>query len=204
MKRLSLLVLLIFLTTGQIVKAQSNKAITYLDKMQKKYQNLPGFVANFSLDLGDGSPMIGEISVMGNWYKLKMGGQEIYNNGVIVSTYFKELNEVTITDYDPEEDELSPAKIYHLDKSKFTISLVKEDANTVQVLLVPKTAGAMAKLVLTIDKASSTLKSWVMTEKTGDKQTFKVTKMNTQVKLTKNVFEFNNKAHPGVDINDLR
>jgi outer membrane lipoprotein-sorting protein len=204
MKRLSLLVLLIILTTGQLIMAQSNKAITYLDKMQKKYQNLPGFVANFSLDLGDGSPMVGEISVMGNWYKLKMGGQEIYNNGDIVSTYFKELNEVTITDYDPEEDELSPAKIYHLDKSKFTISLVKEDANTVQVLLVPKTAGAMAKLVLTIDKASSTLKSWVMTEKTGGKQTFKVTKMNTQVKLTKNVFEFNNKAHPGVDINDLR
>ncbi len=204
MKTIQSVLFLSILFFAELASAQSNKAITYLDNMQKKYKSLAGFTANFSLDLGDGEPLVGEISVMGNNYKLKMGGQEIFNNGVEVATYFKELNEVTITEYDAEEDELSPAKIYNLNKNEFSISLIKEDASTAQIQLVPKKSQSISKIVLTLDKNNSNIRSWVLTEKSGDKQIFKVTKMNTQVKLTKSVFEFNSKSHPGVDINDLR
>lgn len=203
MKTLKIGFILLGLFVSPILFSQTNKAISYLDNMQKKYKSLAGFTASFSL-AADGSTINGSISVKGNSYKLNLGGQEIFNNGVEVSTYFKELNEVTISAYDPSEDELSPAKIYSIDKSQFNISLVKEDATTAQVQLIPKKSATVSKIVLTIEKSSHFVKSWTVTEKSGKKQLFKLTKMNTQVKFGPESFKFSTKSHPGVEVNDLR
>ena len=97
--------------------AQDTKASAIIDAMQLKYKSMKTFGASFTYGTdGSAQTLQGNITVKGAKYRLKTGGQEIYNNGKEVSTYIKETNEVNISDYEPSESDLNPAKVYTFDK----------------------------------------------------------------------------------------
>ena len=110
----------------------------------------PTFAASFTYGTeGTTQTTQGNITVKGQKYRLKTSGQEIYNNGKEVSTYIKETNEVNISDYEPSENDLNPAKVYSFDKKGFRyvfIQELKEGADTYEVIeLSPETYLGQAK-----------------------------------------------------------
>ncbi|MEY4986947.1 MAG: hypothetical protein RL567_726, partial [Bacteroidota bacterium] len=86
--------LIVFVLLSLPVWGQANKAIRFIDGMQKKYKSMGSFSANFSYQTDGGNPMNGSITVKGTKFRLKTAGQEIFNNGKEVATYIKEINEV--------------------------------------------------------------------------------------------------------------
>ena len=182
-----------------------NKAQTYIDNMQKKFKGMGAFSANFSYSNDGGGTMSGSIIVKGNKFRLKTSGQEIFNNGKEVATYIKEINEVNISNFDPTEGDLSPAKIYSFDKKSYKSNVIS-DAGTIATLeLVPMAKNVQVqKITLKLDKASSEVKEWTIQNKNGKKQNFKVTKLNTKISADDKSFNFDKKLFPGVEINDLR
>ena len=55
-----------------------------------------------------------------NKFKLKLANQEIYNNGKTVWTYLKDANEVSISDYTPDDDSfVTPEKVIKLYKKDY-------------------------------------------------------------------------------------
>ncbi|MFM1821269.1 MAG: hypothetical protein RLZZ402_1628 [Bacteroidota bacterium] len=195
--------LLLFLSFS--VFAQSNKAVSLIDGMQKKYKAMGSFSANFTYQTDGAATMSGSITVKGTKFRLKTAGQEIFNNGKEVATYIKEINEVNISSFDPSEGDLNPAKIYSFDKKAYKIALKGESAGVSTVELSPVAKGTQIKsITLKINSKNLSVNDWTILNKAGKKQYFKVAKLNSKVNADDKLFTFDKKAFPGVEVNDLR
>lgn len=190
--------------------SQDSKAGAIIDAMQKKYKTMKSFGASFTYGV-DGSSQVlqGNITVKGSKYRLKTGGQEIFNNGKEVATYIKETNEVNISDYEPSESDLNPAKVYTFDKKGFRyvfVQEVTEGGESYEVIeLSPEKKGAqVSKVKIKLNKKDKSVKSWVITDKNGKRQTFKVNKFTPNVAVDDKYFAFDKSKYPGVEVNDLR
>ena len=203
MKKLLYISVCLFISLGTF--GQSSKAISIVDGMQKMYKSLPSFSANFSYQTDGNGVMSGSITVRGTKFRLKTAGQEIFNNGKEVSTYMKEINEVNISGFDPEEGDLNPAKIYSFDKKQYKVNLVSEAAGVSTLELAPTAKSAqIQKISLKIETGSFKVKEWTIVNKVGKKQNFKITKFTPNAGVDDSYFTFNKKSFPGVSVNDLR
>ncbi|WP_026995323.1 LolA family protein [Flectobacillus major] len=190
--------------------AQDSKAGAIIDAMQKKYKAMKSFSASFSYGV-DGTKQVlkGDITVKGQKYRLKLAGQELFNNGKEVATYIKETNEVNISDYEPSDNDLNPAKVYTFDKKGYRyvfVEEVKEGADTYEVLeLSPEKKGTqVAKVKIKLNKKDKSVKSWTITDKSGKRQTFKVNTFTPNLNVDDKFFAFDKSKYPGVEVNDLR
>jgi outer membrane lipoprotein-sorting protein len=196
---------LLLLCLSFSVYAQSNKAVSLIDGMQKKYKAMGSFSANFTYQTDGAATMSGSITVKGTKFRLKTAGQEIFNNGKEVATYIKEINEVNISSFDPSEGDLNPAKIYSFDKKAYKIALKGESAGVSTVELSPVAKGTQVKsITLKINSKDLSVNDWTILNKAGKKQYFKVAKLNPKVNADDKLFTFDKKAFPGVEVNDLR
>lgn len=196
---------LLLLCLSFSVFAQSNKAVSLIDGMQKKYKAMGSFSANFTYQTDVAATMSGSITVKGTKFRLKTAGQEIFNNGKEVATYIKEINEVNISSFDPSEGDLNPAKIYSFDKKAYKIALKGESAGVSTVELSPVAKGTQVKsITLKINSKDLSVNEWTILNKAGKKQYFKVAKLNPKVNADDKLFTFDKKAFPGVEVNDLR
>jgi outer membrane lipoprotein-sorting protein len=197
--------LLLFIGLSFSVFAQSNKAISLIDGMQKKYKAMGSFSANFTYQTEGAATMSGSITVKGTKFRLKTAGQEIFNNGKEVATYIKEINEVNISSFDPSEGDLNPAKIYTFDKKAYKVTLKGEAGGFATVELAPVAKGTQVKnITLKINSKDLSVNEWTIINKAGKKQYFKVAKLNPKANADDKLFSFDKKAFPGVEVNDLR
>ena len=196
---------LLLICVGFSVFAQSNKAISLIDGMQKKYKSMGSFSANFTYQTEGAAIMSGSITVKGTKFRLKTAGQEIFNNGKEVATFIKEINEVNISSFDPSEGDLNIAKIYTFDKKAYKVSLKGESAGVATVELAPVAKGTQVKsITLKIKTKDQSITEWTIVNKEGKKQYYKVSKLNAKVNAEDKFFTFDKKAFPGVEVNDLR
>ena len=196
---------LLLLCLSLSVFAQSNKAVSLIDGMQKKYKAMGSFSANFTYQTEGAATMSGSITVKGTKFRLKTAGQEIFNNGKEVATYIKEINEVNISSFDPSEGDLNPAKIYTFDKKAYKVTLKGESAGFATIELAPIAKGTQVKsITLKINSKDLSVNEWTIINKAGKKQYFKVAKLNTKANAEDKFFNFDKKAFPGVEVNDLR
>lgn len=197
-------------TTPNQAANSKAKAGIILDAMSKKYAAIPSFNAKFTYSTeGTKESYKGDVTVKNKKFRLKLAGQEIYNNGVTISTFIKETNEVNVSNFDPAEEGINPAKIYTIYKKGYKYTFIEEQkagANIYEVVeLTPEKASSqIAKLRITVDKKDKTVKSWKITTKDGKKQNFKIDKFVVLKGLADSHFNFDKSKNPGVEVIDLR
>lgn len=211
-------VLLVVLGTVSLLAAQPQtkdpKAGAILDAMSKKYKEMPSFKANFTYSMespaaGINETSEGEIIVKGSKFNLKLGNQEIINNGSTVWTYLKDANEVNVSNYEPDEQEVSPTKIYSLYKKGYKYYYVEEKVDAGKaydvIELIPEDKkNPFFKIRLEINKKDQTIRGWKIFEKSGNKYSYLVKNFNSQYKAADSEFSFDQSKHPKVEVVDLR
>jgi outer membrane lipoprotein carrier protein len=212
MKRL----LFLFLVFGAIgANAQNDeRAQEILDAVSKKYKDIPSFKTSFTYSMestatGAKESYPGDVTVKGSKYRLRMGGQEVINNGTTVWTYMKESNEVNISDYQPDDDEISPTKIFSVYKNGYKYVFndeVKEKGVPYEVVdLIPENRNsAVFKVRLTVHKKDKTIKSMRIFEKNGNRSVYIITKFTPDVAVDDKLFAFDKTQYKGVEVIDLR
>jgi outer membrane lipoprotein-sorting protein len=192
-------------------KAQDSRATAILDAMSQKYKAFGSFAATFtySTEGAAGDAYKGNVTVKGPKFRLKLAGQEVFNDGKQVATFVKETNEVNISDYDPTESELSPAKIYNIYKKGYNYKFVweeKDGGQTYEVVeLTPQNKQAqVAKVQISVNKKDRVVRSWKITNKNGQTQTFRVDSFTPNVAAPDALFTFDKSKYPGVEVIDLR
>lgn len=196
----------------QLVQAQDPKAGAILDAMSKRYKAMTSFQAAFTYTAESGSvkeTLKGDVTVKGTKFRLKLAGQEVFNNGQTISTYIKETNEVNISSVDPSENDLNPSKIYSIYKKGYKYIFVEEQKEAAKVYevieLTPENKASQVKTVrITVDKKDKSVRSWRITDKSGKKTTYKVDRFTPNVKVTDTFFVFDKSKYPGVEVIDLR
>jgi outer membrane lipoprotein carrier protein len=193
---------------------QDPKAQQILDAMSKKYKEMPSFKAKFSFTLDNPQAKVretteGDIEVKGAKFHLKMGNQEIYNNGTTVWTYLKDVNEVNISNYEPDENEVTPTKIYTLYKQGYKYHFLEEkvyNGVTYEVVeLNPEDRkNKFFKIKIEVNKADKSVRSWKIFEKNGSTYTYMIKSFTPNLKLEDAYFNFDKSKYAGVSVEDLR
>ena len=203
-----------FLITSPVFAQYDAKAKEILDAMSSKYQQMGAFKSNFTYTMENPTEAInedfnGEIFVKGEKFRLKMGGQEIINDGETVWTYLEDVNEVNIDSYNPDEGDISPSEIFNAYKRGFKYQYVTEetiDGHAYHVIdLAPEnTDNQFHKIRLHIDKSDNTLKMWKIFSKDGTNYTYKISNFNSEEQIANSLFTFDTSQYKGVEIIDLR
>ncbi len=203
---------LLVLSVSVAVAQNDPKAKTILDQMSAKYRDIPAFSATFTQTLENKNENIndsftGAITVMGDKFKADVAGQLIVNNSQTVWTYLKDVNEVTISNYDPEAGEMNPSKIYDAYKSGYKyLYMAGEGAAKFHVIdLVPTNKDEnFYKIRLQIDKQDKLLKSWSVFDRAGNIFNYAVTDFKVKKNLTAADFNFDPAKYPNIEILDFR
>ena len=198
----------------QSLAQYDSKALTILDAMSKKYKEIPNFRAKFTYSLmsdvtGVKESSEGEIIVKGGKFILRLANQEIINNGTTVWTYVKESNEVNISDYQPDENDITPTKIYTMYKKGYKYLFVEEKTEAGKtyetVDLIPEEKkNQIFKVRIDINKKDKTVKSWKVFEKNGNRYLYTVKTFTPEPTLPDNMFNFDKTKYKGVEVVDLR
>lgn len=191
------------------------KAKTVLESASKKMSSLKSLKANFALHLTGSKGKVndtkkGTLYVKGNKYNLEMAGQTIICDGKTVWTYNKAAKEVQVSSYNPNEQTLSPAKLFtnFYDREynysyAGTKSVNGKSCDVVE--MVPKDRSKQfSKINLDINKTNSTLVGGEVFEKNGNKYSYDINNFTPNANVPDSYFTFDSKAHPGVEVIDLR
>lgn len=154
----------------------------------------------------------GTIYIKDEMFKLFFGGNEIFSDGKTVWTHQIDLNEITITTSDPnDESALNPStilKVYEKGfKYKYMGEFTSKGQTFYQIDLYPEQPKQKNYSIvkLKIDKAKNQLQSIKMIGKDGVDTTIELTEFSPNVKVTDTMFKFDPTKYPkGLEINDMR
>src|SRR6185437_11432540 len=198
------------------VQAQNDaKAKTILEAVSKKINGLKSLKANFALHLSSANGKAnntkkGTFYMKGPKYRVELSGQEIICDNKTVWTYTKDAKEVQVSSYNPNEQTISPSKLFtnFYDKEyKYTyVGEKKLNGKTVAIIdLVPTNGGKQFnKVELMVDKTSNTITGGSIWEKNGNNYQYEISNFTPNASIPDASFTFDTKAHPGVEVVDLR
>lgn len=195
------------------VTAQGQKdpaALTILESMSVKYKAYASFQAEFTNSLinpdKSKEDITGKITVMGDKYKLELGDQEVINDGKNVWTYLREVNEVNVTDYFPEDQEISPSNIFNIYKEGYKYVYVEErDGGNLHIIdLEPEAKGKDIYKIRMAIAEDKELKSFTLFERSGVKYMYSINNMVVDKGIGDDFFNFDEADYPGVEVIDFR
>lgn len=199
---------------SHLLYAQTDKrAAAILDAMSNKYKSMTTFKVAFtytSEGTGPKETLKGDATVKGTKFRLKMAGQEIFNDGKTMTTYIKESNEATVNNYDPKEvGDIDPTKVYTIYKKGYKYVFIEEVTESGRVYEVvelspEKKESKVAKVQIKVDKKDKSVKSWKITQRNGQRVVFKVDKFTPNVSVEDKFFAFDASQYKGVEVIDLR
>ncbi len=111
------LVTIFLLAISTVLFAQDQVAKDVLDKLSTKTKSYKNMTIGYDFIFRNISQNINEtqkgtLTLKGDNFRLEMEEQVIINDGESQWVYLKDMNEVQIMDHDPEDDMMSPNKLF--------------------------------------------------------------------------------------------
>jgi outer membrane lipoprotein-sorting protein len=219
--------LLLFASTVTTAFAQKDaQAKLILNEVSRKYKTYDIIKTNFIYTLESPQANIKETQTgiliaksKANKFKVTLFGQgngkvpivaqELISDGKQQWTYLKKDNEVQLNNVASSDDALNPAHIFTIYEKGFKyIYTGEEKAGGVTCQVIDMTPTDIKKpffkVRLLIDKAKKQIYSALIFDKNGNKYTYTMQTFLPNFKVSEDVFAFDVKAHPGVEVVDLR
>jgi|TARA_B100001057_G_scaffold477853_1_gene547621 outer membrane lipoprotein-sorting protein len=206
--RIYFLFYFIYLISFSSYSQEDKKAVDLLDMMSERYKKMEGFTSSFTYIMNNLSENIadsfqGKISVKEEMYVLFIEGQKIINNSETVWTYLEDLNEVTISEFDPEEQELSLNNIFEIYKSGFSFKFLGEEKNIRLVEIYPDDQEkSYFKILFKID-SDGLLSSFSVFDKSNSTFVYMINDFKEE-SLENNLFTFIPEDYPEIEVIDFR
>ncbi|MBD5213464.1 MAG: hypothetical protein HDS75_01400 [Bacteroidales bacterium] len=183
--------------------AETPKSI--LDKTLSALNAATGYEARFAI-VGDEGGSKGEITISGDKFIIKSEGIQIWYDGRTQWSYTEHTGEVNITEPTEEElAEVNPLVILNSDPDVYRLKLRKKDNDSYTIQLTDKTGDlAIAKALITIKSADWLPYSANIETASGDKFAVVLNNIKKLKNISPDVFKFNPKNFPGVEVIDLR
>jgi outer membrane lipoprotein-sorting protein len=216
MKKITLLLLTLvnFVLNAQ---DQDPKAKTILDEVSKLTRSYKTIQADVSVTFYDkdkkpvDKPQLWKIFVKDQKFRLEIPGSTIISDGKTLWNYNKDAKEVTIRNYDPENDEQNISKIFTIYESGYKFKYDKEEKSGVMVNhvidLYPTVKPEKKKfhtVKLYVDKSKKQVQRLKMIMKDGGIQVYELKTFKPNVEMPDNSFVFDTKGMKSDQINDER
>ena len=213
-----ILTTLILSTVSTLIFAQTStdpEAKKILDGVSAKFKTYKTVQAPFTYKVENGSGKVlstktGSVKMKGTKYYINFSGQEIFCDGKTIWSYERSANEVTITNLEDASGTITPQKLFtnFYDKD-FLYKLngeKKQSGKTLQEIeMTPTDKGkAFHKVYVLIDKITKTIYSTRVLETSGNRYSYTVTGLKTNLIIPDTQFTFDKSKYPGVEVIDLR
>jgi outer membrane lipoprotein-sorting protein len=182
-----------------------------LDAVSTKFKTYKSVQSNFSLKIENASNKLmgnktGTVYMKGTKYRIKLPGQDIFCDGSNVWTVDAAAKEITLTKLDPSNNSITPQKMFTNFYDKDFLYKLNSDAKGIQEIeLTPIDKSKLFhKVIVFINKATKTITSTRIFEKSGNRYTYTISGMNTATNIADATFLFNPKSYPGMELVDLR
>ncbi|TBR19920.1 MAG: outer membrane lipoprotein carrier protein LolA [Chitinophagaceae bacterium] len=190
-------------------------AKTILDAVSLKFKSYKTTKATFVYKVESAANKVlssknGTIYMKGVKYRVSFIGQEIFCDGINVWSFDKAANEVSITQFDPESNTLTPQKLFtnfYDDDFLYKLNSEKKQGTKIiqEIELTPTDKSkSFHKVYIYIDKIRKTITGTKVMEKTGNRYIYSVTALTTNSVIADSQFIFDAKKYPGVEVIDLR
>jgi len=216
---LSLLFMLTLIAGETNAQAKSTKndleAKKVLDAVSNRFKSYTTVQASFTYKVENAAGKVlsaksGIILMKGARYKLSFGGQEIFCDGSTVWNYDKAANEVTINTLGASAGMITPQKLFSnfYDKDFFYLLIGEKKVRTrlmqeIQLTPVDKSKN-FHTVYLLIDKHAKTMYATKVMENAGNRYSYTVNTLKTNMPASDALFVFDKAKFPGVTIEDLR
>lgn len=205
-------IIFLFATTFLV---NSQNAKTILDHANKAYNNAGGIIATFTINTLDTKNKTtytqdGTAYLKGNKFKIDVPDGITWFDGKTQWVYAKGGDEVNISNPTGEElAAVSPSVLLNIYKTGFVLNYVneqKENGKNVYVIdLIPESKSSeFSKMTINIDKSDNMISSIRMINKNGFNNHLVIKKIKTGESISDNIFIFDKKNYPEVEIVDLR
>ncbi len=184
-----------------------------LDATRNNFNKIEGVEASFKLTVeqpeSDIFYQVGDILLKGDMYKISLPDQEIICDNKSVWRYLKDINEVQITDYEPEDNEITPSKlftVYNDDfESLYTHDEVFNKKKCHVVDLKPIDGDRSYFKVRTwIDANNKVIRGLKVFDRNGSRYLYEINTYTPKKDINNSIFSFDEEAFPDVTIEDLR
>ena len=208
-----LLFVMIWVATSFVAVGQEQDPKTILDKMSAVYKAMLGYEIGFIQKILSEAEVVdrltGEASVSKEQFKIKFQDQHIYCNGTVLWTYLVESQELTISNFEPEEAMINPSNVYDIYKEGFTYEYKRADnmggemVHVVELISTDEDAD-FTNVIMYIGQNDSYLKAWDLVDYAGAKTAFEVSSFKPNVNFPEGFFEFDEENNPVQYKEDLR
>ncbi len=135
--------------------------------------------------------------------------QEITNDGKTQWTYVPKDKEVQVNDADNSTSGLNPAQLFTMYQKGYKYLYtgdVKKAGKVYQGIELSPTdpKQTIFKIKLLVDKTKKQIYNAELFDKNGSRYNYTIRSFTPNVTVAENTFTFNPKAHPGVEVVDLR
>ena len=201
--------LFLFIVSPFFLSSQDDKkALELLDEMSDNYKKMKGFTSSFTYSMNNLIEDIkdsfeGKISVRDEKYILFIEGQKIINDSKTVWTYIEELNEVTISEFDPSEQEISLNNIFEIYKEGFTYKYlgIKEDFSMVEIY--PEDEDKSYYKILFKINSYNLLESFTVYDNSNSLYIYSINDF-VEEELDAVLFSFDIENYPDIEVIDFR
>ena len=188
-------------------------AVEVLDSISKKYKNYKTIKIDYTYKMEKDGKMLenfkGNMLIKGDKYYLSFDKQEYYCNGKTIWNYQKEINEISIFDYEEDSDFfLNPAKFLNNWKNTFRSKFIREEVekgkNMILIDIMPIKQESFYKIRIFVDKTKIDIVRFTVYEKDNSTYTYSFDQFIVNNEIDDKKFELNTAACPNADINDMR
>ena len=141
--------------------------------------------------------------------RIQFNGTSIITDNRTLWTYLSEVNEVQISEYEPDETTITPSQIFTLYEQDFyaehqsTESELGKKYHIIDMSPNDKDLPYF-KIRMTIEDATGHIRKAVVYDKNANKYIYEIFNFETNSNLDDNFFTFDEDAHPGVEVIDFR
>jgi outer membrane lipoprotein-sorting protein len=211
MKSFTFITILSILLSINGLAQKDPAADPYLNQFSKNALEAPAVRMCFDLIITDQventtETRIGEIVIKNDLYWLSLPENIIWHNKEAIWTLAPEVDEVTITEPDPDGETFfnSPSSLFTLYKKGYKYSLVGETSCAVTIDLYPEDLMAEFSRIRLVIGDDYRLISAEYKRKDGMDMLIKVKVYDLTSAFDNNYFTFSHSKYPNVDIIDMR
>ena len=201
----------LLIALGTTLFAQDQVAKDVLDRLSSNTKSYKNMTVDFDFIFDNKNQNINEkqkgiLVLQEEMFRLEMEEQIIINDGESQWIYLTDMNEVQIMEHDPEEQMMSPNKLFTIYEEGYKYIYVGAEAEKgkrLQIIdLFPEESGAFMKVTLAVDAAKNQLHKITMHDKNGGTYAYLVTSFKSNTAIAP--FIFKTVDYPGVEAIDLR
>jgi len=208
MKKITFLLSFIFLNSYFLFSQDDKIALDMLNSMSDNYKKMKGFTSSFTYTMKNLTEDItdsfsGKISVRDDKYVLYIEGQKIINDSKTVWTYLEDLNEVTISDFDPSEQDISINNVFEVYKEGYKHKFIDKVNEINNVEIYPDDEGKSYFKISFAILENNLLSSFTVYDKSNSIFIYSIDDF-LEEELDNELFTFDLEKYPDIEVIDFR